>query len=69
MTSTNTSARPQVGVEPNKRVHENAKASVGAMRAWEARAGRTYSSLSHEERAAANNDIMAWQVQQQGVAS
>jgi len=35
MLSIHTFARLQVGVEPNKRVHENAKASVGAMRAWD----------------------------------
>jgi hypothetical protein len=54
----------KVGVEPPKRVHESSKASVAAMRAWEARTGRTYASLSYDERAAANNNILAWQAAQ-----
>jgi hypothetical protein len=59
----------KVGVEPHKRVHESSKASVAAMRAWEARTGRTYASLSYDERAAANNTILAWQTGEPPVAA
>lgn len=58
----------KVGVEPPKRLHESSKASVAAMRAWEARTGRTYASLSYDERAAANNNILAWQTGQHAAA-
>ena len=34
--------------------------SVAAMREWERRTGRTYASLTHPERWAANNEINEW---------